>query len=202
MHITEKRTQFLLAHLQEKHYAEWCSHYGEPGYSDPERGVLFADWNPVPRWIGDYLTEAGFGLEWSDEWAIDCDNSKAYRTSPDSWGWQSSIVLTEDGHMLTPDDDAADVIAALQMDGPTSLCARVPHWISDADLQEAGFALVSRDYESGFHPGQNDNPREIAKALFAERDVLAVTFRVDDVRQFDARFSAWVKRDGDKAVFL
>jgi hypothetical protein len=28
-----------LKHLQDKHDAEWCSHYGEPGYKDPEKGI-------------------------------------------------------------------------------------------------------------------------------------------------------------------
>ena len=28
---------------------EWCSHYGEPGYTDPPRGILFANWNNIPE---------------------------------------------------------------------------------------------------------------------------------------------------------
>ena len=48
--------------------ADYATTYGEPGYSDPEAGILFANWNNVPKYIQNGLTRRGFKLEWSDEW--------------------------------------------------------------------------------------------------------------------------------------
>ena len=48
--------------LVEKHakYCEFASSYGERGYDDPEKGILFANWNNVPRFIMDGLERRGF----------------------------------------------------------------------------------------------------------------------------------------------
>ena len=71
MHITEKRTAIILQILQDKQDLQFCGHYGEPGYNDPEQSILFANWNNVSKTIADYLEAAGFSLECSDEWIID-----------------------------------------------------------------------------------------------------------------------------------
>lgn len=35
--------------LCERYSIEWCEKYGELGYDDPARGILFADWNDIPK---------------------------------------------------------------------------------------------------------------------------------------------------------
>ena len=130
MHITQKRTDKILHALQDKHYLEYCSHYGEPGYQDPEKSILFANWNPISKPICAYLEEAGYELEWSDEWYIDYNNDKAWRTSPDSYGWVRQIVYTDDGEVLTPDDGAAAVIESLAMSDHAHPCHAVPNWVT------------------------------------------------------------------------
>jgi hypothetical protein len=45
-------------------------------------------------------------FEWDDEWQIDYECDKAYRTSGDSYSWQPSIIWNDDtGDYMTPDDD-------------------------------------------------------------------------------------------------
>lgn len=61
--------------------------YAEPGYSDPERGVLFANWNVFSNDVCNVLERAGFAIEWSDEWSTCEDCGKAVRTSPNGWDW-------------------------------------------------------------------------------------------------------------------
>lgn len=118
MLITQKRTDLLFDLLVrpagDNGDVEYCSKYGELGYTDPTGGILFANWNNV--WAkgskhaiaAEYLEKAGFEFEWSDEWCIDYANGKAYRTQPSSYSWERQIFFTECGDMLTPDDNVTD----------------------------------------------------------------------------------------------
>jgi hypothetical protein len=49
----------------------------------------------VPKWVQDYLEEAGYELEYSDEWFVDYNYDKAYRTVEDSYHWQCQIHFTD-----------------------------------------------------------------------------------------------------------
>jgi len=61
--------------------------YAEPGYDNPAKAVLFANWNDLPRDLDRILEHAGYAIEWSDEWST-CDACNgAVRTSPDGWNW-------------------------------------------------------------------------------------------------------------------
>lgn len=177
-----------LQYLQEKHDAEFASTYGEPGYTDPERGILFANWNDVPKGLADWLESQGFALEWSDEWAQ--VNDKAYRTQPDCYSWESSLVLTEDGEYLTRDDDPSDVIDACAMTDWNQRAGCVPSWIAPADLEDCGYSLFAGELESGFHPGQTDDPVAYAKQAFAA-GAERVVFRKVENSQFYCRFECY-----------
>src|SRR5262245_37954667 len=74
----------------------YASGYAEPGYHDPDNGVLFANWNVFPRGFDRVLEQAGYAVEWSDEWSTCEDCGKAVRTSPNSYGWQRSYELIDD----------------------------------------------------------------------------------------------------------
>jgi hypothetical protein len=197
MHITDKRTKTILFHLLEKHSLEQCLTYGERGYTQPEKCILFANWNPISRRILDYLEEAGFKLEWSDEWYIDYENDKAWRTSPDSYGWVCQIVLpAESCEYLTPDDGAEAVIDALAMTDKAHPTQAVPDWVTEADIEALGYTPINGVYEHGFHPGQTDDPREIAEKAFAA-GAEAVVFRIKHVGQFDVHFQGFQRMPED-----
>jgi hypothetical protein len=171
---------------------QYCGKYGEPGYSDPERGVLLANWNYFTRSFLDWLESVGFDLEWSDEWTIDYNNDKAYRTSPSSYHWESSVAYTEDGELLTPDDDDSVWIEEYQMldQGHPPKC--LPSRIPDTSLEAEGFVLAFPRLESGWFPGQTDDPKEQALKLFGV-GAEAVVFRKVENSQFYIVFEAWVK---------
>jgi hypothetical protein len=77
--------------------------YAEPGYDQPKRGVLFANWNRFPRGFDSVLERAGYAIEWSDEWTTCDDCGKALRTQPDSYGWTPAYVEDESGNIMCRD---------------------------------------------------------------------------------------------------
>lgn len=186
------KVQKAIAYLCESHSAEWCAEYGEPGYSQPEKGIILANWNNIPRGLADWLEKCGYSLEWSDEWMIDYDYGKAYRTNPDSYSWESSVMLTDDGEWLTPDDDASAWIdeCAMSDKGQSPKC--LPSRISADDLSECGFVLYYGELESGFFPGQTDNPAELAKRAF-NAGASRVVFRKLENSQFYTRFECYAE---------
>lgn len=181
--------------LAEKHGAEFASAYGEPGYSDPEKGIILANWNAIPKGLADWLERCGYSLEWADEWIVDHNHGgKAYRTQPDSYGWESSIMLTTDGEWLTPDDSPSDWIDECANDRMRPDLGCLPSRITDSDLHDAGFKLFRGDLESGWHPGQTDDPQAIAKLAF-DAGAYRVVFRKVENSQFYVRFECWVEMD-------
>lgn len=167
---------------------DYCDTYGEPGYSDPTAGILFANWNDIPKALCDRLERQGYELEWSDEWYIDHQSGKAYRTSPDSYGWESSLMYSErSGEYLTPDDDVSDWVAECENNAHAAL----PSWVAQSDIEALGWELSPDIFESGLHPGQTDDPRAIAKTLKASgREFL---FQIADRGQFDILFHVYTR---------
>src|SRR5947209_8288213 len=74
-------------------YADYAHAYAEPGYDDPEGGVIFANWNDVPAKAQRALEHFGCALEWSDEWSTCSECGRAVRTQPDCWPWHPSYVI-------------------------------------------------------------------------------------------------------------
>ncbi len=190
--ISEGTTAHLQQYLQDKHNAEWCSKYGEPGYPDPAKGVVLANWNNVPKRIADYLEEAGFSLEWSDEWWIDYANEKAYRTRPDSYHWESQIHLTRGGDYITPDDPFSDWLEELQATDYAHEPACLPSRYTEQDLAEHGFVLFADQQENGFHASRSDTPEPVQKAAF-EKGAEAVIFRKVENSQFYIVYQCYAK---------
>lgn len=196
MRVTPTRTKIILDELFHKYFVSDCAEYGEPGYSNPAAGVLFGDWNEVPKWIPEYLEAAGFECEWDDEWLV-ADNGKAYRTRANSYDWQSSILVTEDGAILTPDDSVSDWLHWIMIHSPTETPRCVPEWITPEMLAEEGFIQYPDEdthFETGWHPGQNDDPRFVAKRIFETiEDVNDVVFRLAEQSQFYIRWQAFYR---------
>ena len=188
----EQKVESALLYLEDKHYARFAISYGEPGYSDPENGIIFANWNNVPKGLADWLESKGYALEWSDEWTEVDD--KAYRTSPDSYQWESSLILTNDGEYLTRDDSASAIIDELAMSDRSHPIGCVPSWITAEEIIETGFTLYAGELESGHHGGQHDDPQTIARKAFAE-GAARVIFRKVENSQFYVRFECYVENE-------
>jgi hypothetical protein len=186
--------------------------YAEPGYSDPESGVIATgNWNDVTEWrngrsqvvdtapkrLGELLERLGVELEWSDEWQTCSNCSKLYRTEPDSYSWKRSYVQFEDGDQLCEDcvkHDPTDFLQ--QLEGNDNSCNTL-----DLNLEDYGYILLEGDFQHGFHQGQDANPKLIAKAL-RDMGVKRFVFNLDSTGQFDISFSVYVHEDDMPKVDL
>lgn len=70
--------------------------YAEPGYSNPDKLILVANWNYFPRDVDSILERYGYSIEWSDEWDMCGNCGKVFRTKPDSFDWTPSFAFVED----------------------------------------------------------------------------------------------------------
>ena len=169
----------------------WAPHYCEPGYTNPENAVVFANWNRFPTRLTDILERMGCGIEWEDEWDT-CDECMgAIRTSPDSYSWLQSYVQYDDGDRVCLECmDWPDYLRSIEDNSGKA----APTSVNPA---EYGYVRLSEsgEYASGFHTGQNDDPREIlAKAHAA--GLSHVLFRLTGKGQFDISFETWIREGG------
>ncbi len=178
--------------------------YAEPDY--PDRPLVLGDWNDrktydrdrqtvltinnTPSRLATLFEKLGFAVEWDDEW-ITCEScQKAVRCSENSYSWTQ--YWYENGCGVYCFDcvleyDADDYLDYLN--GHADRCCQ----LDALDLTKYGYELHSDDYENGWHPGQNADPKEIADALKTE-GIKDFIFKLDGKGQFGINFSVWVKR--------
>lgn len=167
----------------------WSADYAEPGYTAGPRGVLTANWNYFPSDITDILEHAGYSCEWSDEWTTCDECGKLVRTSADSYAWQTFSVVLNDCETVCLDClDRAEYLESIE-DNPRTAC------VQEIDPGAHGYVRVSEpgEYENGFHPGQNDNPKAILARLHAygRRNIV---FRIPETSQFYITFEVWQRK--------
>jgi hypothetical protein len=181
-HCSELSADRRLQHIEN---LQWAPGYAEPGYSDPNKSVLFFNWNEVSRRTFDLLEQYGFECEWEDEWTTCGGCGKALRTSPDSYSWQPSYFETEGELTCIECTDIEAYLETLE-DNPRRA---VNDHVDPADY---GYVKPEGDFEVGWHPGQNDDPREIFKRLQAAGHK-RLLFNVDSVSQFYITFEVYKK---------
>jgi len=168
--------------------------YAEPGYTDTPKGILLANWNNVSKRVQCILERAGYSLEWEDEWCTCSGCGKAVRTQADSYQWQQSFWMPEDsGELFCVECIDPEAYLDSLHDKPQS-CVTI-HSIDPADH---GYTQLKDGFESGFHPGQNDDPKAIYKALRAKGEKRPLIFVLDSTGQFDIGFSVWAKEPTDE----
>jgi len=190
--------------LVQRNGSEWCDcalGYGEPGYSDPESGIIFADWNRVPRHIQEGLERRGFALEWCGEWLIDYEGgSKAYRSSPTHCGWTPSYILNDwtNGEIIPHSAILGD--ASLREEYIDDYLVNNPSAAAFAalDLEAEGFVKFNGTFESGFHPGQTDDPVKITEQIRMLSPDAEIVFQIADIGQFDISFLAYWRNPRSK----
>lgn len=175
-----------------------------PDESDPRHA--FADWNDQrsrdPDGVHGYgphvgqrtdttmarlmniLERMGVEIEWADEWVM-CDGcGRMLRSSPDCWDWKMfgyiDDCIVTCGHCI----DSEEYIEP-RINNPRNAVN-----IDLVDLGELGFSRLDKEYESGMHPGQDDDPAAILKTLQAQNPGQQFVF-VYEPSQFYVEFSAW-----------
>lgn len=176
------------------------SGYAEPGYTDPECGVVaVGNWNTITRYnketgkhdvldntaerLAKVLDKLGVELEWSDEWSECHECYRIVRTSPDSYGWTPSYYVG-DGFLVCLDCiDPEEYLKELE--GETTRCNTVVE-----DITEHGYHHIET-FERGFHRGQDADPDLISKIMRAH-GFYRFLFNIESQGQFDTRFGLYL----------
>ena len=193
---------------KKNYYIDYYIGIAEIGYED--KLMICADWNPdhmkkiynyLDRNINDLLE-----LSWSDEWTSCSFCYKAVRTSPDSYGWQASYLMTEYEiicHECIKDDPEILIEELINRDDKAVRNWGIPY------IEKAGFVCLEdmdfrgnpscQRFETGFHPGQNDDPKKVIKELEKEfgvddlTDIYDYIFAINNVQQFDIHWSMYLR---------
>jgi len=179
--------------------------YAEPGYGTLEGDDIIVtgdfnecssyDWDTktrtlvddIPERVAKVLESAGIEIEWNDEWAECCECYKLVRTSADSYGWTASFALIDDCEIICSEcleENPEEHLKSLEG------FADKANTLNGIHPEEHDYVCIG-EFERGFHPGQDDDPRLAAKAL-EELGLERWLFNIDNVGQFDTRFSLWI----------
>lgn len=200
--------------------------YAEPGYGrlrDDDPVIVFGNWNDHTRYVnGEHiilsdvpsrlarsLERVGAEIEWCDEWTTCSSCYRAVRTESDSYHWRPSYLWVEDTGPLCSAcliADGEDAILgygredASYVNNPRMALA----WCDAQHVESFGFAKWEpgdeHTYESGWHPGQTDDPARILAALLEVHPSAEVVFFLDESSQFYIRFSAYFRIPADEST--
>ena len=140
------------------------------------------------------LEACGVEVVFDDEWATCHECNKAVRTSGDSYHWTRSYWLGECGPLLCVEcvtEDPEEYLEDLKGN------SRKAHTLQEIDLTDHGYMKVWGEFESGWYGGQMDSPDAVA-AAFEARGWEDFIFVIDDVGQFDLKFSVFLRVEGDE----
>ncbi len=170
--------------------------YAEPGYENPESGIVVkANWNKnfdtgdkTMGKLANVLDALDIAIEWCDEWTDCCECHRALRTSPNSYSWSPSYVCSDGWLTCLECSDVEEHF--LDLEGSSDSINQIEQF----DPSENGYYLICDDFENGLHPGQDADPKMIAKLLRGS-GFKRFIFNLDGKGQFDIDFSVWMHKD-------
>ena len=187
-------------------YLQWYPGISEMGYDDKE--AITGDWwqrksGELRTPLADYIEKAFDGeveTYFYDEWMGCLECNKLLRSTHDCYSWEPSFVWTSDCSIACHECIESD--ETLQEDTiefyKNSTDHAVPSWFYQY-LEAHGFVCYSPDeyckrFETGWYPGQNDNPSEVAKDIESNLPDHDFIFKIDSVGQFDCSWSVFLRR--------
>lgn len=207
MQATMKRVNAVLAALGESDFwqtqdvvYEVYSGTIESGYGDDDTVLVAGNWNSRrnalawesqhPIRVANALESVGAECVWYDEWS-QCSNCfRAFRTQPDSYSWTPSYIWANECEMV-----CAECVLGNPEPYIDEYVNQVKVFPFDIPLSKYGFNIwnIGRSYESGWHPGQDDDPGAIQEMILEAHPDAEVLFELDAQGQFDMRFSAYYR---------
>lgn len=183
-----KTTKKALAMIEKYSVDSTCG-CSEPGYDD--KPVILANWNNIPSDVFDYLESSGFSCEWEDEW-LTCDSCyKAFRSSPDSHGWEMFGYIGDGfaccGNCIDWDSYLEEMENQPHKAVTCALFYKFSHELNRR------YTMIKGEFESGLHPGQNADPKKILTELLNKDPDGKFLFVIDGQGQFDIEFSVYKK---------
>ena len=180
--------------------------YAEPGY--PDGPVALGNWNDISHYdketgkfivdddimprLAKILEKLGYIIDWNDEYVRCEDCGLPFRCSPDSYYWQMSGVVNGCGAYCQECIDPEEHLESLE--GQKNSCNTL-----DINPEDHGYLLICDDFKSGWHEGQDADPRliaEILEKIGCERYL----FNLDGQSQFYLDFSVWLHSDEAKKL--
>lgn len=184
---TKRLLNALESYYPDYNITQGCS---ELGYDD--KPVILANWNHVPDKLFDLLEKYGYSCEWEDQW-IECGNCyKAFRSSPDSYGWEMFGYIGDGFAVCGNCIDWEEYLEGMENNPRKAVTCSLFYKFSDEITSR--YTLVKGEFESGLHEGQNDNPSKILAGLLEKNPAGRYLFVIDGQGQFDIEFSVYEKR--------
>ena len=196
----------VFADLMSYHYNRGDADSGEFNwgrYQDDDGGehVVVANWNKpefkrLERFLRTYYRDVQ--LSFNDEIEGCCDCGAFINTNPTHSGWQPNyIYLPGEGAICRNCAlrNPGDLIDAYQNDPAKAVWG----WFIPA-LADKGWTCMERDtngcirYETGFHAGQNDDPKVEAETLRRELPTHDFLFVITDSSQFDINWTVYIRK--------
>ena len=158
--------------------------------TDGDLVVVSDHWHDLDPRIEDLLRSKGYETYFRDSMDYCHGCNKFCHLQPSCYG-DLELPVIFDGELLCPDcvrDEPESYIEILDHNPD-----QANHLLDDSTLEDLGFRQLDNGYESGFHPGQDDDPNKIYNKIKDKFD--HIIFSIDGAGQFDMTFSVWVKDD-------
>ena len=189
----------------------WLENHKESGYSsygyvgdlqeyDGGETVIIANWNNLSNKLTSFIerkTEVICGFD--DEYPI-CECGKFVSIQPGCYGDQGNYFYTDCSLFCRQCtiEQIEEIIEYVKNDSNKA----IKTWMIPA-IEQEGFTCLEREgedcpiYETGYHPGQNDNPEDIAKWIEKNLPNYDYVFALTDVGQFDVHWTVFIKKQGE-----
>jgi hypothetical protein len=167
-------------------------------YSNSEEGeLLTANWNDLDQdkydQLEDILKRFDIELDWDDEWDRCYECGKGVRISPTHYGWRPEFVVDCEGYRVCKECFEKDPEEYIEFYKENTNAAF--HSWAIPTLEKLGYKESDNTYETGFHPGQTDDPENIRHMLLSA-GIYDFVFVVKSVGQFDVNWTVFIK-EGD-----
>jgi len=165
--------------------------------------MICANWNKkglakIQEWGESYFRDE-VEFDWDDEWTMCGECYKAVRTVPTHYGWTPSYMWAGDCDIVCHEhyEDYKESIIDYYKNDTNRAVNRDFYPV----LEKTGFICYSPDeycqrFETGWHPGQNDDPKKIAKDIEEQLPGYDYIFKIDNVGQFDINWSVYLRKVG------
>jgi len=199
-------TEDVFTALMDYHYARGDGDSGEFNwgrYQEADGGelVVVANWNkPEFNRLGRFLRRnyPAVRRTFYDEIEGCCDCGAFVNTSPTGWGWQPNYIYIPGegaGCYKCAHSSRGGIIDAYKNDPAKAVWG----WFAPVLVAE-GWTCMERDtngcvrYETGFHAGQNDDPKVEAETLRRELPAHDFLFVITDSGQFDTNWTVYIRK--------
>lgn len=170
-----------------------------------DQRVLSGDWHDkscgrIGRLVEKLFTTDEIECRFYDEITTCSECGKAVVTQPSHYGWIPNFIRTEYDIICR---DCVEESPEFILDDAEEI------WINVSDkavypwfvpfLKPAGWACLETDtgcatYETGWHPGQDDDPEKVLEWIQENLPDYDCIFAITSVGQFDTHWTAYIKK--------